>query len=298
MPPNTGACTLKDDLSRSADSALDGNDNSQVRVLVVEDKSIDRRVADFMLRKLGYHIDFAPNGSEAIKMLEQTSFDLVLMDCVMPVMDGFEATAMIRDPESPVLNHKIPIIAITAASMENNNSKYLAAGMDNCIVKPLSLPKLNAAITECLASDTGLAAAKTAERAIFDRHELAERLMHDEDLMHDIIEDFLRNLPLQLEALEAAVKNSDVAQIPILIHTIKDPAMTISAAELYKHAQKIENAISSGNLKETGLLMPELKQAAARLTASLRLEIVNNSEDRELLRYTCFRKFGEKKTDS
>ena len=280
---------MKDDLNQSKDGVRNGNDTQPVKVLVVEDKTIDRRVAQFMLHKLGYHVDFAANGMEAIKMLEHNPCDLVLMDCVMPVMDGFEAASMIRNPKSPVLNHKVPIIAITAASMGYENNKYLDAGMDSVIVKPLSLPKLNAAISECLALSDNLAAAQAAtlkaEKAVFDRQDLAERLMNDEELMRDIIEDFLKNLPLQIEALEEAVKNSDTAKIPIIIHTIKDPAMTISAGELYKQAQKLEAAINNCNLREMELLMPEFKHAAGHLTVRLKKEIANSAKDKELLHY-------------
>jgi CheY-like chemotaxis protein len=83
-----------------------------VRILVAEDNVINQKVAQSLLSKLGCKADVVANGLEAVRALELINYDLVLMDCQMPEMDGFEATAVIRDPESKVLNHKVPVIAM------------------------------------------------------------------------------------------------------------------------------------------------------------------------------------------
>jgi CheY-like chemotaxis protein len=108
-----------------------------LRILVAEDNITDQHVALGILKKLGLWGDAVANGAKAIRLLEFVPYDLVLMDVQMPVMDGFEATATIRNPQSAVVNHDIPIIAMTARAMQGDREKCLEAGMSDYITKPL-----------------------------------------------------------------------------------------------------------------------------------------------------------------
>ncbi|MEJ2154109.1 MAG: response regulator, partial [Desulfobacteraceae bacterium] len=107
------------------------------RILVVDDNSINVKVALKMLNIYGLSASTATNGLEAVQMLSTKPFDLVLMDIQMPVMDGYEATAKIRDPHSSVRVHDIPIIAMTANAMKGDREKCLQAGMEDYISKPI-----------------------------------------------------------------------------------------------------------------------------------------------------------------
>ncbi len=110
----------------------------RIKILLVEDNVVNQRVATLQLEKLGYNVDIANNGYEAISALEKDSYNIVLMDCQMPELDGYAATAEIRSPNSKVVNHKIPIIAMTANAMEGDKEKCLNAGMDNYLTKPIN----------------------------------------------------------------------------------------------------------------------------------------------------------------
>ncbi|MGH8262433.1 MAG: ATP-binding protein, partial [Steroidobacteraceae bacterium] len=107
------------------------------RVLLVEDNPVNQRVAIHMLLKLGYQVELAQHGREAVDRLGRDRFDLVLMDCQMPEMDGFEATRIIRDPASSVLDHAVPVVAMTANAFAEDREKCLAAGMNDFLAKPV-----------------------------------------------------------------------------------------------------------------------------------------------------------------
>ncbi len=108
-----------------------------IRILLAEDNPVNQKVARKMLEKFGYYADTVSNGFEALKALSMIAYDMVLMDVVMPEMDGFEATAQIRNPASKVTNHAIPVIAMTAHAMKGDREKCLDAGMDDYISKPI-----------------------------------------------------------------------------------------------------------------------------------------------------------------
>jgi signal transduction histidine kinase/ActR/RegA family two-component response regulator len=108
-----------------------------VRLLLVEDNFVNQRVAVYMLNKLGHQVEVASNGREALAKLGKTNYDLVLMDCQMPEMDGFEATRVIRDRNSAVLDHDVPVIAMTANAFPEDRTRALAAGMNDFLTKPV-----------------------------------------------------------------------------------------------------------------------------------------------------------------
>jgi PAS domain S-box-containing protein len=120
------------------------------RILLAEDNLINRQVALGMMKKMGLHVVAVVNGAEVLSALETTPSDLVLMDVQMPVMDGLEATRQIRNPKSSVLNHHIPVIAMTAHAMQGDRERCLSMGMDDFIPKPISLQVLEKVMSKWL----------------------------------------------------------------------------------------------------------------------------------------------------
>jgi FOG: CheY-like receiver len=121
---------------------------------VAEDNPVNQKVAQAMLRKMGLRADVVANGQEAVNALQIIPYDLVLMDCQMPEMDGFEATRCIRNGASGVINPSIPIIAMTASTMQGDRDKCIQAGMNDFIAKPVQKEELAEMLARWLAITT------------------------------------------------------------------------------------------------------------------------------------------------
>ncbi len=124
--------------------------HAKFRLLLVEDNVVNQKVVLTMLKKLGFRTDLAVNGLEAVKALEKISYDLVFMDCQMNVMDGYEAVGIIRNPESDVLNHDVPVIALTGNAMDGDDKKCIQAGMNDYIPKPTRLENISGMVDKWL----------------------------------------------------------------------------------------------------------------------------------------------------
>jgi len=118
------------------------------KILVVEDDFANQRVASLFIAKLGHEVEIAENGSIAVDKTASTAYDLILMDCQMPIMDGFEACRTIRELEGP--NQKIPIVALTANVVAGIDQECLQAGMDDILNKPVQLDNMQAMLDKWL----------------------------------------------------------------------------------------------------------------------------------------------------
>ncbi|MDQ2889578.1 MAG: response regulator [Gemmatimonadota bacterium] len=165
---------------------------ARARILVAEDNPVNQRVATHMLKKLGYRCDIASNGKEAVDMLAQIPYDLVLMDCQMPEVDGYMATQRIRERENLEGRHT-PIIAMTANAMREDRARCLGAGMDGFIPKPIALEELETAVDCWIAAEVKLGAAPIVSQAsgfLFTTVRNAERLHEAARLDHGTLPSF------------------------------------------------------------------------------------------------------------
>jgi two-component system sensor histidine kinase/response regulator len=120
------------------------------RILLAEDNPVNQKLATRLLQRFGAQVEVAPNGLVALQALRDADFDAVLMDCQMPLLDGYEATRQLRKPESGVRNSKIPVIALTAHALATDRAKCLAAGMDDYLTKPINPNHLQKALARAL----------------------------------------------------------------------------------------------------------------------------------------------------
>ncbi len=133
------------------DLTLSDKQKQKIQILIVDDNPVNQAVAKMMLKKLGFSCDVATNGLKAIEMIEANSFHIILMDCQMPQMDGFEATGNIRNARAGEKNKTLPIIAMTAQAMKGSKEQCLSAGMDDYLSKPIKPDTLNQMIEKWIA---------------------------------------------------------------------------------------------------------------------------------------------------
>jgi two-component system sensor histidine kinase/response regulator len=245
---------------------------NEIRILLVEDNPTNQEVAISMLECLGYDaVDVVADGPQALAALSANDFDLVLMDCHLPVMDGYETSRRIRAPESEVRNHDIPIVATTAAAMECDRQECLAAGMNAYLAKPLRLAALRQAI-EAWASDSKGAAVPPPEVAVsspttavaFDPAEFDESLMGNEVLERRVLGRFVDDMPGQLSLLAQAVSDGDAPRVRLVAHSIKGAAASVSGPEMREASWKLEQQGRDGDLASSADALRELSASFER----------------------------------
>jgi len=251
-------------------------------ILLAEDNITNQMVAVGILKKLGLRADTVANGAEAVKVLETLRYDLVLMDVQMPEMDGLEATRAIRNPQSAVRNHRIPIIAMTAHAMQGDRERCLEAGMNDYIIKPVDpralaealekwLPKEKATITDQApeVSETASVSAQEPEAPVFDKAGMMARMMDDEELARAVIEAFLGDVPKQIAALRGYLDAGEAASAVRQTHTIKGASANLGGEALRAVAFEMEKAAKAGHLEYVKAHLPELENQFIRLKQAM-----------------------------
>jgi PAS domain S-box-containing protein len=230
------------------------------RILVAEDNATNREVALAQLRKLGYQADAVNNGAEAVQALEREHYDLVLMDCEMPVMDGYQATRHIRSARPG-----LPVIALTADAMSGDRDRCLSEGMNDYLAKPVDLDLLADVLAKWLA------VRRPAERpkAVFEGEPLLRRLMGDRELAGSVLKCFLHDVPSQLNNLRQRLKDADAAGVRMQAHALKGAAATVSAEDLRVIALAIEQSGKTAQLDQCAELLPRAAEEFERFKSAL-----------------------------
>jgi PAS domain S-box-containing protein len=253
----------------------------KAKILVVEDNPTNQEVALAQLQMLGYQAEAAGNGSEATAAVARGGYDLVLMDCQMPVMDGFEATRSIR-----AAGHTdLPIVAVTADAMPADRERCLAVGMNDYLAKPVELGPLSDMLGRWLpapepheaAFEAGPPAVETP--GIFDRKALLDRMMGDRQMAGKVVKGFLEAAPSQLDNLRRRLQEADASGARREAHALKGAAEAVAAEGLQGMALAIERAGAAGQLDRCGELLPGAFQEFERLRIALERVSLGISED-------------------
>ena len=254
--------------------------NHVAQILLADDNAINQKVAQALLNKLGYKADIVANGQEAVRALELINYDLVLMDCLMPEMDGFEATALIRNTSSKVLNHAVPIIAMTANAMIGDREQCLEAGMDDYLAKPVKKDELAEVLEKWLkpVGHNEAPAQKAGDppdaHLLFDEAELLDHFDGDRDFAYSILDDGLQEIPEDIETLKKLCLGADTQTIRLQAHTMKGLAANLCTPALQEISLKIETAAKDGDMESTRELLPELERTALMTMEAIRTVLI------------------------
>jgi signal transduction histidine kinase/CheY-like chemotaxis protein/HPt (histidine-containing phosphotransfer) domain-containing protein len=254
-----------------------------LRILLAEDNAINQKVALRLLERLGYGADVVGDGRQVLARLDQAAYDVILMDVQMPEIDGLEASRVIC--ARLAASERPRIIAMTAEAMQGDRDKCLAAGMDDYIVKPVTLDRLAAALAKCrpLAAATAPEAAaappvkklRIAAGTALDR-DVLDQLREDlggTAALREVIRSFLDQTPSVLSTLRDAVERADVPSIRRAAHMIKGTSSTLGARALSEQCAEIERIGQSGYISDAGSRVIAVEASYRTIEAALKAEI-------------------------
>lgn len=248
---------------------------SQIRILVAEDDYASQHLACAILEYAGYEADVVANGQEAIKALESSPYDLVLMDCFMPVLNGLAATHSIRAADSRVLNRNIPIIALTANSMRDFEQQCQQAGMDDYVSKPIDPSNLIKTIDKCLEKFS-----RRQTAVVDDKSSVTTPWNHsdiDPGLLDTIVELFLQNAPKQIEELQTALTSGDGVNLQLISHKLRGCYEFLGTASIASLASSTEKASKRGAVDQAAEFGTKLLEEMQNLHTNLAaIEIQEN----------------------
>ena len=265
---------------RDAVSSFDGG---RARILLAEDNITNQHVALGILKKFGLRADAVADGEEALAALSAVPYDLVLMDCQMPRMDGYEAARRVRMMEGAVRD--VPIIAMTANAMAGDREKCLESGMNDYIPKPVSPGVLAGALKKWLpsrgegggalgdfskesvanASPVLQSKEQNAESRPWNREAFLERLRGDHELAAEIVDDYLSEVPKEIVALREALAAGDEKAGERCAHSVKGVSASVGGEIVREIALRMEKAAAAGDLERAGGLLPRLEAEFERL---------------------------------
>ena len=228
------------------------------RLLLVEDNLVNQEVAKEMLVGMGFEVDVAENGEQALERSCSESYAAILMDCEMPVMDGFSATRKLREYEQQQRLPPTPVIALTAHAIFGAREKCLASGMDDFLSKPfnsedlmgvlsrwLALPQQATADTPAAASSAAAPEAETgraADPGVLDQDAINRLRTRKASLVDRVIELYLEQSPQVLDEIDVAAAAQDFEHLANIVHTFKSSSLTVGAVEVAEICRQIEAA--------------------------------------------------------
>ena len=250
------------------------------RILLVEDNPVNREVALGMLENLGCTVVVAENGWLAIEAMNEPDFDVILMDCQMPVMDGFTATGEIRRREAAAGMSRVPIIALTANAMEGDRERCLRAGMDDFLSKPFSQRQLQEHLSRRLRPDRNFKPAAPVDSndsiqqfPVIDIGVLRNiAALPRANLLATMIDLYMTHSPALVSAIEAAATSTDSDELYQSVHALKSSTANLGGARLAGLARECETLARQGKISDALQLLPRIRKEYAQFCATLARE--------------------------
>ena len=240
-------------------------------ILLVEDHKMNQLVASKVLEKLGYRYVVANHGREAVEALATRPFDAVLMDCEMPEMDGYEATAAIRQMQGDGM--RTPIIAMTAAAMEGDRERCLRAGMDDYLTKPIRLEVVGAVLDKWIREGSGVSApAGSDESFVLDQAQIDTLLSLDDgagDVLAEIVGEYLARSDESRAELREVIAARDSAGAARAAHTLKGSSSNVGASALAAVCGEIEACARRDDVDAAALLLTSFEAEYERALRAL-----------------------------
>ncbi|MCF6187654.1 MAG: ATP-binding protein [Desulfobulbaceae bacterium] len=263
----------------------DSNNNSaeQINILIVDDEPTNRMVFRESLQKTGVHVAEAVDGREAVGLCAQTHFDLIFMDCQMPVMDGFESTVQILFQAEERSETPPPVVALTADATQATQQRCRDTGMVDYLLKPLDFDELQKVVGRFL---PGLEARVPGRHVIVQEEEegeqkknavvnplVIEKLRQNIGDLGPVIKVYLKTIESRLQQIEAAVREKNSEHIARSAHTLKGSSSQFGAEELVGLCRRMENLGRERSITGTSTLLTEIQQASERLREVLSKEL-------------------------
>ncbi|MEG4209235.1 PAS domain S-box protein [Microcoleus sp. S13_B4] len=266
-------------------SAIDNRDLASLKILLVEDTPINQKVGLNQLRVLGCAADVANNGAEAVSMVALKKYDIVLMDCQMPVLDGYEATLQLRRLEAADVaagkmqpHQKTVVIAMTANALKGDREKCLAAGMDDYISKPIAIEKLKSVLENWSAklkietpqfNGEELPHSEPDLESVVDMARLHEISGADLEFEREILQTFVVDTASYLEAAKEAIASGDMETLARQAHQIKGVSATAAVRLMPEMADQVQSRAESNDLEGATKIIAELEIILARVQKGL-----------------------------
>ncbi|NGZ29374.1 MAG: response regulator, partial [Magnetococcales bacterium] len=228
-------------------------------LLLAEDNPVNQKVALMQLKKLGYAVHAVANGKEALEAVTHLPYALILMDCQMPVMDGFEATHAIRRMESSNSRH-IPIIAMTANAMKGDRERCLKAGMDDYLSKPVSPEELKKRLEYWIPKSAG-------ELPPIDINQLHQLFGNDEEVIRELLGHFLPTARDSLDRLQHATDIKEGTLLAEVANELRGACVNIGAASLAQLARRMERLGQNPNWDEVNFTLGAMNRALVKVEA-------------------------------
>jgi two-component system, sensor histidine kinase and response regulator len=260
-------------------------DPKHVRILMAEDNVVNQKIGLRQLKKLGYSADAVANGVEAVDAVKRIPYDVVLMDCHMPELDGYEATRLIRQLEMEKNDPQrtpVYIIALTANALEGDRDRCLSAGMNDYLSKPVKLPELQAVLQEAASFVRPVAARRRTETRTDDDEPAIDRTVlaglrqlqepGEPDSAVELIDLFLRDTPVKIESIRNAIARSDAPALQEPAHALKGSASNLGAHRLAQICAKLETLARDQRLADAANVFGQLTEEYGRVCFILEQE--------------------------